>query len=123
MFLCFHYTGKLNVFDKLIYYGNVAAGVLAPAIFLHFSFTFPEPRKWFGTRAGVALLYAPAALLFAAYLALSSGMLKLAMSPVETQWLIDRVWILFATAPYIAGGLVFNWEHLKSRRPDRAAAA
>ena len=29
----FHYTGKLNKFDKAIYCGNVAAGLLAPALF------------------------------------------------------------------------------------------
>ena len=46
IFLCFHYTGKLNTFDKVIYFGNVAAGLLAPTIFLHFCLTFPEPRKW-----------------------------------------------------------------------------
>ena len=45
--LCFHYTGKLNTFDKVIYYGNVVAGLLAPTLFLHFCLTFPEPRKWF----------------------------------------------------------------------------
>ena len=47
IFFCFHYTGKLNTFDKVIYFGNVAAGLLAPTVFLHFCLTFPEPRKWF----------------------------------------------------------------------------
>src|SRR5438874_12069430 len=28
--LCFHYTGQLHAFDTIIYYGNVAAGLLAP---------------------------------------------------------------------------------------------
>src|SRR5206468_8296868 len=32
----FHYTGKLNNFDKVIYLGNVVAGYLAPTLFLHF---------------------------------------------------------------------------------------
>ena len=42
----FHYTGKLNNFDKVMYWGNVAAGIFAPTIFLHFCLTFPEPRGW-----------------------------------------------------------------------------
>ena len=48
---CFHYTGKLNTFDKVIYYGNVVAGLLAPTLFLHFCLTFTEPRKWFHSSA------------------------------------------------------------------------
>ncbi|HEX8817780.1 MAG TPA: ATP-binding protein [Terriglobales bacterium] len=42
----FHYTGKLNAFDWNIYWGNVIAGLLQPALFLHFVLTFPE-RRWF----------------------------------------------------------------------------
>ncbi len=44
IFSCFHYTGKLNNFDKVIYWGNLVAGWLAPTLFLHFCLTFPEPR-------------------------------------------------------------------------------
>src|SRR5229473_2084243 len=47
IFCAFHYTGKLNNFDKMIYWGNVVAGLLAPAVFLHFCLTFPEHRKRF----------------------------------------------------------------------------
>ena len=61
IFFCFHYTGKLNGFDKVIYFGNVAAGLLAPTVFLHFCLTFPEPRKWFRSRRARALLYLPGA--------------------------------------------------------------
>ena len=45
--LCFHYTGQLNNFDKVIYFGNLVAGLLAPTVFLHFCLVFPEPRPWF----------------------------------------------------------------------------
>ena len=47
---CFHFTGKLNVFDQVIYWGNVAAGVLAPTIFLHFCMVFPDRPKWLERR-------------------------------------------------------------------------
>ncbi|HUZ04654.1 MAG TPA: ATP-binding protein [Acidobacteriaceae bacterium] len=40
----FIYTGKLNLFDWIIYWGNVFAGVLQPALLLHFAFTFPEEK-------------------------------------------------------------------------------
>src|SRR5262249_37709621 len=54
IFFSFHYTGQLNSFDKVIYFGNVAAGLFAPTVFLHFCLVFPEPRKWFATPARVA---------------------------------------------------------------------
>src|SRR5713226_2058654 len=63
IFSTFHYTGKLNGFDKVIYFGNVAAGLLAPTLFLHFCLTFPEPRPWLKSKLTVAALYLPAALL------------------------------------------------------------
>ena len=47
IFSCFHYTGKLNAFDQVIDWGNLIAGWLAPALFLHFCLTFPEPRAWY----------------------------------------------------------------------------
>ena len=41
----FHFTGKLNSFDTAIFVGNLVAGMLAPALFVHFCLTFPEPRR------------------------------------------------------------------------------
>ncbi len=38
----FHYTGKLNVFDWEIYWANVFARLLQPALLLHFALVFPE---------------------------------------------------------------------------------
>ncbi len=40
----FHYTGKLNSFDWIVYWGNVAALLLQPALLVHFSLVFPERR-------------------------------------------------------------------------------
>ena len=39
--------------------GNVVAGFLAPTLFLHFCFVFPEPQKWIRRRGAAALLYLP----------------------------------------------------------------
>jgi two-component system, NtrC family, sensor kinase len=114
---CFHFTGKLNGFDKVIYYGNVAAGLLAPSVFLHFCFTFPEPRKWFGSRFRLALLYLPAAILFPVYVGLSSGAIKVAASLGEINWALDRVWLVFATAPYIVGGFALAHEYRQADDP------
>jgi two-component system NtrC family sensor kinase len=71
----FKYTGKLNDFDWTIYWGNVVAWVLQPALFLHFALTFPEKRQlvrrfpWL-----LALVYLP-------------GMLLLGMRLAAMRWL------------------------------------
>ena len=49
----FHYTGKLNNFDKVIYIGNFLAGLLVPSLFFHFALTFPEPRPWLRRFSGI----------------------------------------------------------------------
>src|SRR5580704_12536835 len=51
----FHYSGTLNAFDKIVYYGNLVAGFLAPTLFLHFCFVFPEPQKWIRRRGSYPL--------------------------------------------------------------------
>ena len=40
----FHYSGKLNSFDWIIYWGNVVALLLQPALLVHFALVFPERR-------------------------------------------------------------------------------
>jgi signal transduction histidine kinase len=108
IFFCFHATGQLNAFDKIIDYGNVAAGLFAPTIFLHFCLTFPESPKWLQNRVRVGLLYVPAVLLFAVYLGFSSESLKAGIPLVELNWFYNRVWQTFAVLPYIIGGLALS---------------
>ena len=45
IFYSFKYTGKLNLFDWTIFWSNVVAWLLQPALFLHFVLTFPEKRR------------------------------------------------------------------------------
>ena len=117
IFLTFHYTGKLNPFDKVMYFGNVAAGLLAPTIFLHFCLTFPEPRKWFQKPARLGLLYVPALLLFAVYLAAASGALIVAVPLIELRWMLDRVWLVLTVLPYLVGAFALNSEYGKAEDP------
>jgi PAS domain S-box-containing protein len=114
IFFTFHYTGQLNAFDKAIYFGNVAAGLLAPTLFLHFCLTFPEPLKWFQKPARIALLYIPPALLFLAYIGFASGSLKIGVPLGELSWLLDRVWVAFATIPYVVGALALSVEYRRA---------
>jgi len=50
VFSCFHYTGKLNAFDQVMYWGNLVAGWLAPRCSCISASDFPNPGS--GTAAG-----------------------------------------------------------------------
>jgi hypothetical protein len=113
----FHYTGKLNNFDKVMYWGNVAAGLLAPSIFVHFCLTFPEARRWLRGAIRPAVLYLPGALLIAVFFAAGTGAVRADVSPVELRWLLDRAWIAFYSGVYILGGLWLVWEHRRVEDP------
>ena len=113
--LCsFHYTGKLNNFDKVIYWGNVGAGLFAPTIFLHFCLTFPERRRWFRSSWRIFVVYLPALALFAIYVGVGTGILRAAVSLVELRWLLDRVWLVFLAATYLCGVAVLHQQHRRA---------
>ncbi|MFN7920729.1 MAG: ATP-binding protein [Bryobacteraceae bacterium] len=114
----FHYTGKLNNFDKFIYWGNVAGGLIAPTIFLHFSLSFPEPRQWISSRFRQALLYFPALAFLAVWFGLASGIVRIHAVPlVELRWLLDRGWLLFMSFAYLAGTAVLLLTERRTEDP------
>ncbi len=100
IFSTFHYTGKLNNFDKAMYFGNVAAGLLAPVLLLHFSLSFPEAPRWLRGRWRPLALYLPGAAVLAAYLGATSGRLRVALPLNELSWLLDRIWLGLAMAAW-----------------------
>ena len=105
---CFHYTGKLSTFDQSIYWGNVAASIFAPTIFLHFCLVFPERAKWLARRGSTALAYVPGVFLFAVYVLVAKGMLRVAASPIEVSWFLDRASLLYLSSAYLLGALVLT---------------
>jgi len=113
----FHYSGKLNDFDKVIYLGNVVAGFLAPTLFLHFCFMFPEPQKWIKKRGLAVLVYVPGMTLLAIQFAMVFGWVRSAAPLLEMRWLIDRSWMMFLCAMYIAGGVVLGLQLRRAEDP------
>jgi hypothetical protein len=91
--LCFHYTGQFNNFDKVIYFGNLVAGLVAPTVFLHFTWCFRNrgtgSAAW---RAGSAVR--AGSLMFLAFVAFSSGAMKISVPLVELRWMMDRAWMV-----------------------------
>ncbi len=64
IFYSFKYTGKLNTFDEIIYWSNVVAWLLQPALFLHFALTFPSHREFIRRHPWLlAVVYLPGTLL------------------------------------------------------------
>ncbi len=61
----FHYSGKLNAFDSTIYWANIVARLLQPALLLHFALVFPERRasRWAHAGKLAAVYGVPATLL------------------------------------------------------------
>jgi hypothetical protein len=117
IFFAFHYTGSLDGFDEVILFGNVAAGLLAPTLFLHFCLTFPEPRPWIRSKFRVSLLYLPATALALIYVGCSSGALRVDLPLVQVRELLDRVWMLYLTAVYLIGALALTIEHKRAEDP------
>src|SRR5581483_308558 len=103
--------------DEVVYFGNVGAGLLAPVLFLHFCLTFPEPFEWFRQRSRLVLLYLPGALLFTVFLGVASGALKIAAPLIEIRWILDRIWVPLATAPYAIGAIALAVGHRRAEDP------
>ena len=60
----FKYTGTFDTLDWVVYWGNVVATALQPALFLHFALAFPEDKRLDRSRRGlITLTYIPAFLI------------------------------------------------------------
>jgi two-component system, NtrC family, sensor kinase len=101
----FKYTGKLNDFDWTIYWGNIVAGVLQPALFLHFVLIFPEKRLFVRKHPSIlALVYVPAAVL----LAIHVGALRWLQASARLRWNLDRMEMAYGSLLFlVAAGLLW----------------
>ena len=110
----FKYTGKLNGFDWTIYWGNVAAGLLQPALFLHFVLTFPE-RRWFVRkhRWAIPAIYLPGAFL----LALQIAAIRFLRASERLRWDLDRVQMGYLAFFFVAAAGVLWYSSRRARTP------
>jgi PAS domain S-box-containing protein len=104
----FHYTGKLNNFDKVIYLGNVVAGFLVPAIFLHFACSYPEQQSWIRRKGAAFLVYVPGLALLAVHLGFNFGWLISSVPLIKVLAVLDRLWLAYLCVFYLAGAAVFS---------------
>ncbi|HEX4772728.1 MAG TPA: ATP-binding protein [Bryobacteraceae bacterium] len=113
----FHYSGKLNTFDEVMYWGNIAGSLLAPAIFLHFCLTFHNRPRWLERRGMWLVLYAPSAALLAIIVASAQGILQFSTPLLEVRWLLDRLTLGFQMVLYFTGAAALGWDFAHSQDP------
>jgi two-component system, NtrC family, sensor kinase len=107
----FKYTGKLNDFDWLIYWGNIAAGVLQPALFLHFVLTFPEKRQIVRKHPLLlALVYVPGALLLAWHLIA----MRWLQASERLRWNLDRMEMSYGSLFFLAAAVVLWYSYRRA---------
>src|SRR5271157_1183037 len=107
----FKYTGKLNDFDWAIYWGNIAAGVLQPALFLHFVLTFPEKRQavrkhpWLLT-----LVYVPGAILLATHVIAMRSL----QASERLRWNLDRMEMSYGSLFFLAAAILLWYSYRRA---------
>src|SRR6266850_394886 len=103
VFYAFKYTGKLNQFDQIIYWSNVLAWLLQPALFLHFALTFPEKKEFLRRHPWSAyLIYLPGLVL----LTLHVMIMRFAVPSETMRWNLDRIQMSYLASGFIAAAVV-----------------
>ena len=116
VFYSFAYSGKFNGFDWSIYWSDVVARLLTPALFLHFALAFPEPKPWCERRPGLfALVYLPGAGLLLWH-ALAIGVPLESRSLVTIDW-FDQIEFVYVAALFLLAAGVFEFTYRQARSP------
>ena len=104
----FKYTGKLNDFDWTIYWSNIVAWILQPAMFLHFVLTFPEKRQTVRNHPWLlALVYVPAALLLAIHI----SAMRLLQAREHLRWNVDRLEMSYGALFFVAAATLLWYSY------------
>ena len=111
-FCSFHFTGKLNSFDRTIYWGNILANMLQPALLLHFVLTFPEKSDILRKHRGLAAsIYVPGLLLLG-YHALAVATSR---ASENLLWRLDRLWMAYLAVYFVGSAAVLLHSYSKAR--------
>jgi two-component system, NtrC family, sensor kinase len=100
----FHYSGKLNSFDWIIYWSNAVAWLVQPALLVHFALVFPERRGTLWPKL-LALYSLPAALL-TLQIFIATGTLDFLPS-IESRNFIDTIDLVYLGAYFLLAAAIF----------------
>src|ERR1700726_3490369 len=103
----FHYSGKLDTFDQEVYWANLVARLLAPAVLLHFALVFPGRSETTLRSSSKALtVYLPPLALLLVHI--STARNSFGFVPwLGSRILLDKIELTFLGACFLAAGLGF----------------
>jgi PAS domain S-box-containing protein len=104
----FHYSGKLNPFDWTIYWGNVVALLLQPALLVHFALVFPERQK--GGKAPTQKLvglYAVPILLLLLHVGVATQSVNFLPATVNARIFLDQIELGYLGAYFLLAAFIF----------------
>jgi len=100
----FHYTGKLNSFDWTIYWGNVVALLLQPALLVHFALVFPERRGSLWPK--LAAVYSIPVALLALHLSVATATLDF-LPAISSREFLDTIELLYLGVYFLVAAGIF----------------
>ena len=118
--LCsFKYTGEFTELDWIIYWSNIAAQALQPALLLHFAATFTDERSdertRLGTRLLIGIIYLPGLCL----VALQGFAINLWSATETLQHRLDQIGVGYLALYYVLAGIVFFTSYRRTQSPLR----
>jgi two-component system, NtrC family, sensor kinase len=114
IFYSFKYTGKFNEFDWAIYWGNVTAWLLQPALFLHFVLIFPVKRNFVQKHRWAApAVYLPGALLLGIHVVT----LQFFQASERLRWNLDRLQMGYLAVFFTAAAAVLWRSYRRAETP------
>jgi len=107
----FHYTGKLNSFDWIIYWSNAAALLLQPALLVHFALVFSERRRalW----AKLTAVYALPAVLVTLHVLVARALLNF-MPSIGSRIVLDKIETAYVGAYFLLAAAIFLTSYLRA---------
>ena len=115
---CFRFSEQLDGFNRFIYWSDVWATLLAPALFLHFCLAFPGGRLTARRKSLAFAAYTVAGLTGAAYQLGAAGVLSIEGSALGLPQLLDRFSYALLGGELLLGALTLQ---LSRRRQEDLA--
>lgn len=101
----FHYSGKLNSFDWIIYWSNVIALLLQGALLVHFALVFPT-RRVRNLKLWLGLVYALPAGLLLLHISVATAALDL-MPSIQSRFFLDQLELGYSGFYFLAAAFIF----------------
>ncbi len=113
----FHYTGKLDALDWTIYWGNILAEALQPALFLHFALVFSEESQGIqfnrGRRWLASMLYVPTVVVVGLHL----YAMLFWQATFALRLRLDQVGIAYDTLYFVSATVLFLRSYARANTP------